>query len=161
MRIVRWVPFTIVERLKVLAMLSVCRASMGRVSIEQRTAVKRGEQPLVRIDNVAVCTLNAIEERSHRRRGKTRCSVGAIHMHPPTLSLTGIGDGREVVNHAQIRRATCSHDSKNSLTVLGREGVDKCIQGCPGERWPVRNRKHVNIHYVTRLSNGGVGATRR
>ena len=65
-------------------MLRVGETCMSGVAIDQRTAVVRRKQPLVRIDDQTVCAFDSGEEVAGTRCAEGRSTVRAIHVEPDT-----------------------------------------------------------------------------
>ena len=132
-----------VEHVEVLGVLGVGGPGDARVAVEQRAAVERGEQPLVRIDDEAVGALDAGEavrgrsarraprRRRRRRRGTTCRSLGAH-----------VGGAGEVVDRR--RRSWCPHvatiaNSRSRSVVVER--VDASNAGAPRLMRTARRRR--------------------
>ena len=83
-------------------MLRVRLPGQLRLPVDQRAAVERREQPLVRIDDEAVRPLDALEQVPHRRRRQRRRSVRAVHMHPDTVLGAHVRHAGQVVDDSEV-----------------------------------------------------------
>ena len=76
------VPHLAVDVVEVAGVLGVRCAGEFRHPVHQRAAVVWCEEPLVRVDNEAVCAFDSGEDVAHGWRGEPRSAVGAIDMQP-------------------------------------------------------------------------------
>src|SRR3954468_21686728 len=72
---------------------------------EERRAIKRGEEPLVRIDDEGIGVIDAIEDVSHLRHDRGNAAIGTVDMDPDRLATTDLGNGGDWIDARGARRA--------------------------------------------------------
>ena len=83
-------------------MLGVRCAGEFRHPVHQRAAVVWCEEPLVRVDNEAVCAFDSGEDVAHGWRGEPRSAVGAIDVQPHPELLADVRHVCQVVDEALV-----------------------------------------------------------
>jgi alpha,alpha-trehalose phosphorylase len=114
-RVVGRVPllWRVVDDVEVGGVLRVHRPGEPRVAVEQRGAVERGEQPLVRVHDERVGVLDAVVPVPDARREQAGAAVGAVHVEPEVVLSGDFGGTGQVVDDAGVRRARGRHDRRD------------------------------------------------
>ena len=138
-----------VDVLEVLGLLSERRRGKAWIAVEDRGAVERREQPLVRVDHDRVGPLDPVEQRPDGGGGESRAAVRAVDVQPDAEPPADLGDAGEIVDVAAVRRAAGRGDGEDAVEVLA---VQRRLQRLP--RQPpalvVWNGKHVDVHDASR-----------
>ena len=132
------------------------------VAIQQRTAVIRTKQPLVRVDDEAVDQLDASELMSHTSRAQSRSPVGAIDVKPHRVLLSKETYAMQVVDDAKVGSASRRHHGAHSRAVFMRHcGEDtthrRRRQSIGSVGW---HSDEVGVHRVCGECDRGMSTTR-
>ena len=129
-------------------MLGVRGPRQIRVAVEQRTAVERREQPLVRVDDEGVAAFDPDVPRTHGWGRQPGTAVRTINMQPEAELLADVGDGGQVVDDPEVRRAGGRDDGEE---VLGPFGLQHGPQIVTREA-PVLDvhRDQLGVHDIAR-----------
>ena len=93
------------QRVEVLGRLGVGAPCPRRVAVEERAAVERREEPLVRVDRERVAALDAVEQVPRRGGGERGGPVRAVDVEPEPALLGHACDAGEVVDDAEVGAA--------------------------------------------------------
>src|SRR6185369_15246200 len=116
-----------------------------RMFVNDRAAIERSEQPLVRVDRYAVGPLYTVENMPDRRRCQRSATIRRIDVKPDILFLTHIRDPCEIIDDAGVCRSRCGDHGKKTLTSLWVEACDLGSEFVTLETLFGRNKDHVGI----------------
>ena len=130
---VRRVPLVVlvvagVQHVEVARLLGEDLARDGRVAVDQRGAVQRREEPLVRVHDEAVGVTDAFEQVAVREREERGAAVGAVDVEPQTVLARVAADAFDIVDDARVGGAGGRDDAHDGLgTLIGLErGGEAC-----------------------------------
>ena len=154
-------PNRAVQHVQVLGVLPVGGRADRRVAIDERAAVERREQPLVRVDDEAVGTLDPGVPVPDARAASAGASVGTVDVEPvPSSALRrrrprrGRRSRRRSSSRSSPRRRRPrSRSTASSAATVGADGAARSRPSLIGG-----HELHVDIHHPGRLGDGRVGA---
>jgi hypothetical protein len=97
------------------------------LAIQQRAAVERGEQPLVRVDDERVGVLDPGVQAPNGWRCKTRPAVRPVDVEPDAEIGADLRHGVEIVDRAEVCRARRRDHREEGLGSLGLQDRSKVV----------------------------------
>ena len=143
-------------------MLRVRAPGRGRVAVEQRRAVERREQPLVRVDHERVGALDAAEPVAHARRGERRRARTRRRRGPTCRARARRRRRRR--GRRSCRCSWCPPVATTAHTDVGvGVGVERGAQRRAGEPVVVTGRhdERIDVHDPQRVDERRVGLVAR
>ncbi len=121
-----------VQHVQVGGVLGVHGTGELRVAVDQRGAVERREQPLVRVDDEGVGVLDAVVALPDGGGEQARAAVGAVDVEPQAALAGDLGQALEVVDDALVGGAAGADDGDHRLRVrVGGQGGAQRLAGEP------------------------------
>ena len=117
-RVVRIV--TGAQHIDVRTVLGVHLSSEIGFAIDQRARAARREQPLVRIDDERVGTIQPGEPVAQLRQQQRRQAVGAVDVEPRADLCGDVGTSGQIVDHSCVRRAARGDDDADVGAITDR-----------------------------------------
>jgi hypothetical protein len=135
--------------------LPVHRPGQGRVAVQQRRAVERREQPLVRVHDERVGVLDALVPVPDAGREQAGPTVPAVHVEPQAVLARHGGHASQVVDDAGVGGTPRRHGGRE------RPGVAVGVDGGPerGAGHPVVRGAHderVHLQDPQRVDDRGM-----
>src|SRR6185437_12269706 len=100
---------TVVDDVQVGGVLLVHGPGHRRVPVQQRGAVERREQPLVRVHDERVGMLDTVVASPDTRREQAGPAVGTVHVEPQLVLAGHLGHAGQVVDDARVRGPRRGH----------------------------------------------------
>ena len=143
------------QHVQVAGLLGVRGPAQLRVAVDQRAAVERREQPLVRVDDEGVAALDAGVALADAGRREPGPAVRAVDVEPDPELGADLGHRGQVVHDAEVRGAGGGDHGEQALGSAGAPASPQVLAGQPAVVVH-RHAEEVDVHDVAGALDRGV-----